>query len=259
MENASLHFHFAVRSERGPVRGDNQDAAYGDGRMLALADGMGGPPAGDVAASLMIRAIARLDLDDNQQWDAIDHLRAAALDGQHAIAAHVDANPHLDGMGTTLTAVLLDRERLALVHVGDSRAYLLRDGVLYQLTRDDSLAQSLVDKGVLSPEDARNHPDRNVLLRALVGHETRLSLINVEVRAGDRLLLYSDGLFDVLTDGELTEALRAADLDDCAERLIDLALHAGTRDNVTCLVASVSASGPIDEPVFAGAYAERSD
>jgi PPM family protein phosphatase len=254
MNPTSFRFRFAVLSHPGPVRENNQDAAYADEHVLALADGMGGHPAGDVAASLMIKPFARLNLVD-QDGDVVDHLREATLRGEHAIAAHVAANPDLEGMGTTLTSVLLERDRLGLLHVGDSRAYLLRDGSLYQLSHDDTLVQSLVDTGNLSPEDARLHPQRNVVLRALTGAKTRLSLANFEVHEGDRLLLCSDGVSDVLTDDALTETLACPDLEACAGNLVALALHAGTRDNVTCIVAQVVTTEPISAPVFAGAFA----
>jgi PPM family protein phosphatase len=254
MSPASFWFRYAALSDRGPVREDNQDAAYADGHVLALADGMGGHPAGDVAASLMIKPFAHLNLDVRGE-DDVDYLRAATLSGEDAIAAHVAANPDLEGMGTTLTSVLLERDRLGLLHVGDSRAYLLRDGAIYQLSHDDTLVQSLVDAGVLSPEDARLHPQRNVVLRALTGAETRFSLANFEVREGDRLLLCSDGVSDVLADDALAEALAGPDLEGCAESLVALALQAGTRDNVTCIVAQVVTTTPESAPVFVGASA----
>jgi serine/threonine protein phosphatase PrpC len=248
-----IRFRYAIRSEVGSLREDNQDAAYADDQVLALADGMGGHPAGDVAASLMIKPFAGLNLE-GRTWDVVDHLRAAALSGEDAIAAHVSENPHLDGMGTTLTAVLLKGDRLGLLHVGDSRAYLLRKGILYQLSHDDTLVQSLVDDGILSPEEARFHPQRNVVLRALMGRDTRFGLANVEVREGDWLLLCSDGLSDVLTDEDLTEGLGGDDLEVCAEDLVARALRAGTRDNVTCIVAEAVTTASQSTPAFAGAF-----
>ena len=253
MTPASTHFRFAVRSDRG-LRSDNQDAAYADSRVLALADGMGGHPAGDVAASLVIRPFVSLEAS-TQAGDVVDHLRTAALGGDVAIAEHVAANPNLSGMGTTLTAVLLDRDRLGLLHVGDSRAYLLREGVLYQLSHDDTLVQSEVDQGLLSAADARSAPYRNVVLRALMVGTTRFSLANFEVVEGDRLLLCSDGISDYLTDDTLRAGLGGSDLDTCAERLVALALDKGSQDNLTCIVAEVASSGPESASASAGANA----
>lgn len=249
----SLHLRYAVRSDPGPVRRDNQDAAYADGQVLALADGMGGHPAGDVAASLIVGPFGRRI--DAPEWDVVDHLRAATFAGEDAIADYVAKNPETIGMGTTLTAVRLAGDRLGLLHVGDSRAYLLRDGVLCQLSHDDTLVQSLVDEGVLSRDEARVHPQRNVVLRALMGGETRFSLANFEVRPQDRLLLCSDGLSDVLTHEQLTEAVRDEDVETAAELLVDLALRRGATDNVTCIVADVVVSEGDTAPTFAGAAA----
>ncbi len=253
MSSPSFEFRYAVRSHRGPVRKNNQDAAYSDRRVLALADGMGGRPAGDVASSLVIEPFARLD-HGAPSGGVVDRLRRATFRGEHAIAAHVAAHPHRDGMGTTLTAVLLDGERLGMLHVGDSRAYLLRAGLLCQLSHDDTLVQSLVDRRMLAPHEARVHPHRSVLLRALTGRGTRFSLADFDVKEHDRLLLCSDGISDVLSDDALTEASTDPDLEVCAESLIALALLRGTRDNVTCIVAEVVATGSESPPVSAGAF-----
>jgi PPM family protein phosphatase len=252
MSAPSFRLRFAVRSDRG-LRENNEDAAYANERVLALADGMGGHPAGDVAASLVIRPFARLQEDD-PSGDVVDLLRSATLTGDDAIAAHVAANPRVDGMGTTLTAVLLGGDRLGLLHVGDSRAYLFREGVLYQLTHDDTLVQSLVERGFLSPDEARLHSQRNVVLRSLRGRETRFSLANFGVKEHDRLLLCSDGISDVLAEDDMTAVVGGGDdLERCAEHLVALALQGGTVDNVTCIVAEIVVGPVEDAPVFAGA------
>jgi PPM family protein phosphatase len=251
--DVSLHLRFAVRSDPGPARRDNQDAAYADGHVLTLADGMGGHPAGEVAASLVIGPFGRRV--DAAEWDVVDHLRAATLAGEDAIADFVAQNPEAIGMGTTLTAVRLEGDRLGLLHVGDSRAYLLRDGGLYQLSHDDTFVQSLVDEGVLSPDEARKHPQRNVVLRALQGRNTRFSLANFEVREHDRLLLCSDGLSDVLTHEKLTEAVSDGDVETAAELLVGLAMQGGATDNVTCIVADVVIDELEAAPIVVGAAA----
>lgn len=154
-----LWFDFAAGSDRGPVRERNEDAAYADARVLALADGVGGHPGGDLASAAMVRGFAQIDFT-LEGWDGTDHLRAAAFRGEDAIAEQVALRPELDGMATTLTAVLLQRDhRVVLLHAGDSRGYLFRDRRLYQLSKDDTFVQSLVDAGAISPDDARFHPN----------------------------------------------------------------------------------------------------
>lgn len=227
------------------MRRDNQDSAFAGTRVLALADGMGGHPAGDVASSLMVQPFGWESNDSG--WDVVDHLRAAVFRGEDAIADYVARNPQASGMGTTLTAVRLSGDRLGVLHVGDSRAYLLRAGRLYQLTRDDTFVQSLVDAGALSKDEARVHPQRNILLRALRGRQTRFSLMNFEMHERDRLLLCSDGVSDALTDAELTLALTDRDVEAAAELLVTRALQAGATDNVTCIVADVIPADPLVE------------
>ena len=245
-----LWFDFVAGSDRGPVRERNEDAAYADARVLALADGVGGHPGGDLASAAMVRSFAQIDFT-LEGWDGTDHLRAAAFRGEDAIAEQVALRPELDGMATTLTAVLLQRDhRVVLLHAGDSRGYLFRDRRLYQLSKDDTFVQSLVDAGALSPDDARFHPQRNIVLRALSGRGTRFSLASWTVRPGDLLLLCSDALSDEVIEEVMSSS---SDTEECAERLIGQALSGGARDNVTCIVAHVVEGPPHNEPVFVGA------
>ncbi|HEY8373790.1 MAG TPA: PP2C family serine/threonine-protein phosphatase [Pseudonocardiaceae bacterium] len=234
----TLVLRYAARSDRGLVRSNNQDAVYAGPRLLALADGMGGHAAGEVASKVVIAALAPLD-DDEPGEDLLGQLRDAVQSGNAAIAELVASDPDLDGMGTTLTAVLFAGSKIGLVHVGDSRAYLLRDGVLTQITHDDTFVQSLIDEGRITPEEAVNHPQRSLLLRALTGNEVEPSLTIREARAGDRYLLCSDGLSGVVSHETLAETLRIPDPQACADRLIELALRGGGPDNVTCIVADV--------------------
>jgi protein phosphatase len=254
MMTRQLWFEFATGSDRGPVRERNEDAAYADARVLALADGVGGHPGGDLASAAMVRGFAQIDFT-LEGWDGTDHLRAAAFRGEDAIAEQVALRPELDGMATTLTAVLLQRDhRVVLLHAGDSRGYLFRDRRLYQLSKDDTLVQSLVETGAVSPEAARFHPQRNIVTRALTGRGTRFSLASWIVRPGDLLLLCSDGLSDTLSDDVIAEVVSSSsNTDECAQRLIGQALSSGARDNVTCIVAHVVEGLPHSEPVFVGA------
>jgi PPM family protein phosphatase len=160
--------------------------------------------------------------------------------GNAAIAQRIADDPALQGMGTTLTAILFGGSRYCLLNIGDSRTYLLRDGVLEQLTRDDSYVQLLVDQGHISQEAAGSHPQRNLVLQALTGEEVMEPAMTVrEARAGDRFMLCSDGLTDVVGEAALAETLAAEEPQGSVDRLIALALEAGTRDNVTVIVADV--------------------
>jgi protein phosphatase len=249
----TLVLRYAARSDRGLVRANNEDSVYAGARLLALADGMGGHAAGEVASQLVIAALAHLD-DDEPGGDLLRKLAEAVRDGNNAIAAHVEADPELDGMGTTLTAILFAGNRLGLVHIGDSRGYLLRDGELTQITKDDTFVQTLVDEGRITAEEAHSHPQRSLIMRALTGHEVEPTLIMREARAGDRYLLCSDGLSDPVSQETILDALQIADVAESADRLIELALRGGGPDNVTVVVADV-----VDydygqtQPILAGA------
>ncbi|MCZ7375601.1 protein phosphatase 2C domain-containing protein [Micromonospora taraxaci] len=229
-------------SDRGLIRSGNQDALHAGTWLVAVADGMGGMAAGDLASALTIDAVAPLDVETPE--DAL----VAALEGAIALATSrirqaVAEDPERQGMGTTLTALLFARTGscLALAHVGDSRAYLFRDGVLKQVTRDDTFVQMLVDQGVITPDQASSHPRRAVVTQALQGDEVSPSYATMVPRAGDRWLLCSDGLSNVVRPDTLTEVLSGyPDRSECVGKLIDLALHAGAPDNVTVAVADVS-------------------
>jgi serine/threonine protein phosphatase PrpC len=249
----TLVLRYAARSDRGLVRANNEDSVYAGARLLALADGMGGHAAGEVASQLVIAALAHLD-DDEPGGDLLGKLEDAVREGNSAIAAQVEMEPDLEGMGTTLTAILFAGNRLGLVHIGDSRGYLLRDGELTQITKDDTFVQTLVDEGRITAEEAHSHPQRSLIMRALTGHEVDPTLTMREARAGDRYLLCSDGLSDPVSDETILEALQIPDVAESAYRLIELALRGGGPDNVTVVVADV-----VDydygqtQPILAGA------
>ncbi|MBM7806631.1 protein phosphatase [Geodermatophilus bullaregiensis] len=255
----SLALRYAARSDRGLVRGNNQDSVYAGPRLLAVADGMGGHAAGDVASKVVIAALEHLD-DDAPSGDMLQALRSAVFDGSEHLREVIRESPQLEGMGTTLTAVLFAGGRLALCHVGDSRAYLLRDGVLTQITHDDTFVQTLIDDGRITPEEANHHPQRSLLLRALNGQDVDPDLSMREARAGDRYLLCSDGLSGVVSEETLAEALRDPDPQSTADRLIELALRSGGPDNITVIVADVvedNGSGTLIEPVVDGAAGDN--
>jgi PPM family protein phosphatase len=242
-----LGIRYAALCDAGLVRESNQDAAHADSRLLAVADGYG--PAGARAGSAAIEALKRVDTGVragdllNVLEDAVRQANRAvhetAAEGAGAPQGTGTGTPH--GTGTTLTALLWTGSRLALVHVGDSRAYVLRDGGLFQITHDDTLVQSMVDEGRITPEEAATHPQRSLLLRALSGGEPPTADVRLhDVHPADRYLLCSDGLSSVVPDEDVREVVAAAAGPEQAVReLVALAHRAGAPDNVACVVADV--------------------
>jgi PPM family protein phosphatase len=255
----TLVLRYAARSDRGLVRSNNQDSVYAGPRLLALADGLGGHAAGEVASKVVVGALAPLD-DDTPGEDLLGPLREATLAGNGAISDLVLSNPDLDGMGTTLTAMLFAGTRIGLVHVGDSRAYMRRGGQFTQITHDDTFVQSLIDEGRITEEEANGHPQRSLLLRALTGHDIDPSLTVREARAGDRYLLCSDGLSSVVSYETLAEAIQIPDPQVCADRMIELALKGGGPDNITVIIADVvDIDYGDDDPIVGGAAGDGRD
>ena len=253
----TLVLRYAARSDRGLIRGNNQDSVYAGPRLLAVADGMGGHVGGEVASKIVISEMAPLD-DDTPGEDLIAQLRQATENANAHLRDVVAEDPALDGMGTTLTAMLFAGNRLGLVHVGDSRAYLLRGGQLTQITHDDTFVQALVDEGRLTEEEASVHPQRSLILRCLNGSEVEPDLSIREARVDDRFMLCSDGLSGVVSAETLYEALQIRDPQKCADRLIELALRGGGPDNITCIVADVLNVGYGDDaPVVDGAAGDN--
>lgn len=255
---------FAARTDRGLVRRGNQDSAYVGARLLAVADGMGGMAAGDLASAIVIGTIAPLDeepfpgepfLDDAAMGQedagaafpsealagvAMEALRRCVDEANVRLRDAVTAEPARRGMGTTLTAMLLTGADLAMVHIGDSRAYLLRNEEFSQITRDDTFVQMLVDDGHITLEEADTHPQRFLVTKALQGSDTPAEYTVRPACPGDRYLLCSDGLSGVVSfDMMRTTLMTYADLDQCVDRLIELALEGGGPDNVTAIVADV--------------------
>ena len=246
----TLALHYALRSDVGLLREGNEDSAYAGPRLLAIADGMGGHAAGEVASAVAISAIAPLDrqnlISDDDMLNALADAVASARATLHEMSI---SDPAVEGMGTTLTAMLWAGARVAVCHIGDSRAYLLRDGDLYQITRDHTLIQSLVDEGRLSPAAAANHPQRSLIMRALQGStDVDPDLAMHDALRGDRYLLCSDGLTDVVGDEAVHQILSTLpDAEDAVNQLIALAIRNGGPDNITCIVADVvdTAAGPV--------------
>jgi PPM family protein phosphatase len=226
-------------SEVGP-RENNEDAAFTSPRLAAVADGVGGAVAGELASRLAIDAMNALDTR-RLEGSLEDELATAVANANAVIELACVHDPRVAGMATTLTAVALSNDGGYLVaNVGDSRTYVFRDGQLRRLTRDQSLVQALIDRGAITEHDARRHPQRSVVLQALDGVPRPLP--NVErhdARAGDRLLLCSDGLSDYVADEQIAEAMAEPDAGAVARELTRRALDGGGRDNVTVVIADV--------------------
>ncbi len=238
----TVALRYAARSDVGLVRADNQDSAYAGPHLLVVADGMGGHAGGDVASSVAVAAMAPLDGESHGPDDALDQLETALDDARSEIIARSDADPELAGMGTTVTAILRAGNKLAMVHLGDSRGYLFRDGTLTQVTTDHTFVQHLVDTGRITPEEAEHHPQRSVVMRVLGDFDTDVTadLSVREARPGDRWLLCSDGLSGYVSAETIAQTLDdIEDVDACADRLVQLALRAGGPDNVTVVLADV--------------------
>jgi protein phosphatase len=259
----TLALHYALRSDVGLLREGNEDSAYAGPNLLVIADGMGGHAAGEVASAVAVAAIAPLDhqnlQDSAQMLSALADAVAAASNTLHDMTL---ADPSTEGMGTTLTALLWSGAQVAMCHIGDSRAYLLRDGDFFQITRDHTLVQSLVDEGRLSPAAAATHPQRSLVMRALQSStDAEPDLGMREAMIGDRYLLCSDGLSDVVTEQTLHKTLVSySDPEQAVLQLIDLAIRSGGPDNITCIVADVvdTVTGPVapsETTMLAGAAA----
>jgi PPM family protein phosphatase len=236
----SIALRYTVRSDVGLLRDGNEDSAYAGPHLLAIADGMGGHAAGEVASAVAIATLAPLD-GDTSGVDMLQALADAVAEANSELRQIALADPATEGMGTTLTALLWSGDEYALCHIGDSRGYLLRDGMFEQITHDHTLVQSLVDEGRLTPEAAASHPQRSLVMRALqssVPAEPDLALLKAHV--GDRYLLCSDGLTDVVSDETVQKTLTdLTDLDEAVGQLIDLAIRSGGPDNITCVLADV--------------------
>ena len=255
---APLRLQFAAISDVGRVRKDNKDSGYAGPWLLSVCDGVGGAARGDIASSTAIQQLRKLDEPPTE--DLLGQVAGALHRAHDRIGELVDEEPSLNGTSTTATDALFDGTRLGLGHVGDSRAYLYRSGEITQLTKDHTFVQSLIDEGRITEDEARVHPHRNLILKALDGiHEAEPDLFHIGLAAGDRILLCSDGASGVLDDGRLADILSTGGPDFAAVELVRASLEAGSSDNVTCIVADVvDGSTPIEDPqpVLVGAAAE---
>ncbi len=251
----------AAGSHVGKVRSNNQDSGYAGEHLFVVADGMGGHAGGDVASALAIQSIAHVDRAFDNAADAVEALRSALLEANQELAETVFEHPELAGMGTTVSGFVRIGDSLALAHIGDSRVYRWREGVLTQVTKDHTFVQRLVDSGRITAEEAAVHPRRSVLMRVL-GDVDITPEIDVEVldtRPGDRWVLCSDGLSGYVTEQRVGELLdKHADAAAAVEALIDESLAHGAPDNVTVVIVGVdeSPSSSAGAPVMVGSAAK---
>jgi protein phosphatase len=271
----SLSLRYAARSHVGLIRDGNEDSGYASARLLVIADGMGGQAAGEIASAVAVETLAELDspqttgLTGDPVRDLDDRVKLANT----KIRAIIAQRPELEGMGTTVTALFLaGGSHLAFAHIGDSRAYRLRGGVLEQISIDHTWVQRLIDEGQITPEEAERHPQRSLLMRALgTTSEVDLDLTVLDLQAGDRYLLCSDGLSGFVPFNTLASTLAGyGDPHHAAETLIQHALRGGGADNITCIVADAYEQAPpgsrppsqaetqyLELPVVVGAAAEN--
>lgn len=257
-----LALRYAAGSDVGIVRSRNEDSAFASPRLLAVADGMGGHAHGEVASAVVTGVLAELDQRLRScEVDALPALAATVATALRRLTEEAERDGELTLMGTTLTALLWTGERFVLAHVGDSRGYLLRGGVLHQLTTDHTLVQSLVDEGRITAAEAVSHPRRSMVTRALqAGGAAEPDLADYEVAVGDRFLVCSDGVTCVLPPDDVRDTLAtAATPAEAVRLLITEAKAAQSPDNITCVVTDVvdGADGqPDDEILIVGSAAE---
>ena len=237
---SGLNLRFAARSEIGKVRRNNEDAGCAATDLLVVADGMGGHEAGELASAATVAAVVAAASNSVGADEVLNQLAEAVITSGEYIADVVSGDRDLAGMGTTMTVVALREDRIAMAHVGDSRAYVYRDGALQQMTKDHTFVQTLVDSGEITLEQAAVHPRRNLMMRAIDGiHAVEVDLSVRETREGDRYLLCSDGLCGVIDANTISECLSQEDLTQAVTLLIDAAMAAGAPDNITVVVADV--------------------
>jgi serine/threonine protein phosphatase PrpC len=238
-------FALAARSAIGLRRSGNEDSAITSANLIAVADGMGGHAGGEVASAIAIKELTKLipiSQSIHIDADSIEDLLAQAMvDIDLEIARVANEEPELRGMGTTLTALLLHEDRIALMHIGDSRAYRLRDGELEQLSLDHTVLQELIDQGKLTIAEANDHPQRSLLTQVLMGSGNLDPVLVVyERKAGDRYLLCSDGLSSVLSNKEIKSLLKKSKREDAVAALVDATYVNDAPDNVTVIVADIA-------------------
>lgn len=237
-----LYMYSTTISDVGTVRSNNQDSSFAGEHLVAICDGMGGHAGGDTASTIAVRSLAHIETDsaNGDVARAIHMMTVSVMAAHDAIVGKAKRERKLAGMGTTVTAMTLVPPYWVIAHIGDSRAYLLRDGKLQQLTSDHSYVQHLIDTKRITESEARNHPKRNVVMRVLGDFDIdpHPDVAIRRAQLGDRLLLCSDGVCGVLADETLEEVLSSvANPEECAQQIVAMALKGGSTDNSTAVIA----------------------
>ncbi|MDQ6716030.1 MAG: protein phosphatase 2C domain-containing protein [Actinomycetota bacterium] len=260
----AIALRYAARTDLGlGPKSRNEDSGYAGPHLLVLADGMGGHAAGDGASSMIVGQLAPLDGESIGADHALRTLERSIHEANSRLSRAMKDSPELTGMGSTTIAMLRTGNKLAMAHIGDSRAYLLRNGTFSLITQDHSFVQQLVDEQRITSEEAEDHPQRSLVTRVMTGQEDDEPDLSIrELKVGDRYLLCSDGLSDFVRSDIIQEILsEAKSPDEAAERCIEVALKASTRDNVTVVVAEVvdlsTSEAPPTVPQIVGAAAVR--
>ena len=245
MPMSAIYFQSQARSADGLQRSGNEDSAFVSARLIAVADGMGGHAGGEVASRVAIQTLQKLNpvlTNTEIDSDSVEDLLLNSLFTiDSAIGEYVDEAQELRGMGTTLTALLIVENHVALLHVGDSRCYRLRGNTFEQLSNDHTVIQELLDQGAITPAEVIGHPQRSVLTQALIGQGTVVPVLQIyEAKENDRFLLCSDGLSSVLTEKEIKSLLKKSDKEQAVKSLIDATYINGAPDNVTIIVADIT-------------------
>jgi serine/threonine protein phosphatase PrpC len=241
---ATYYFATSARSAVGLVRSGNEDSALASKNLIAVADGMGGHAAGEVASSLAIKTLVQsaqvFTHPDIDEESADDLYLQAIQEADLSLKSAVEENPALSGMGTTLTSLLLRGSAVALLHIGDSRAYRLRGSAFEQLSVDHTVIQELLNQGAISESDIATHPQRSVLTQVMMGERNiEVPLPVIDVKVGDRFLVCSDGLSSVLTEKEIKSLLKGKDRDAAVAALVDATYINGAPDNVTLVIGDI--------------------
>ena len=255
---SAYFFETSARSAIGLVRQGNEDSAFSSAQLIAVADGMGGHAAGEVASRIAVQVLEKLAPTLAAEGIDEDSVEDLLMHSLHSIDAEITAVTSEDvekrGMGTTLTALLIRNNRISLLHVGDSRCYRLRGNTLEQLSNDHTVIQELLDQGAITEAEALEHPQRSMLTQALRGDGDVTPVLQVyEVKKGDRYLLCSDGLSGVLTDKEIKFGLKKTDKDEAIKFLIDATYINGAPDNVTIIIADLSETSHSESIVLGAA------
>jgi serine/threonine protein phosphatase PrpC len=255
---AQLFFATSARSAVGLIRKGNEDSALTSAQVIAVADGMGGHAAGEVASRIAITKLEEISAVITHPEIDSDSAEDLFSESLHSIDLQLksdsDENPELSGMGTTLTSLFIHGERISLLHIGDSRAYRLRGSSLEQLTQDHTVIQELLNQGSISQSDIATHPQRSVLTQVLMGEGiSSAPLIILDAKVKDRYLLCSDGLSSVLTDKEIKSILKGKERSEVVDALIDATYINGAPDNVTIVIADLVETKQEQESMKIGA------